>query len=260
MIPIKLTLRNFLSYGEASEPLDFTDLHVACLTGSNGGGKSALLDGITWALWGQARAAVDDLVRLGQSSMQVEFDFAFDGAEYRVIRKRTRGRVGSVRPAVPGKGAGSRFPGAHRAGRAGDPGAHHPDAPDGLRDVHQLRLPPAGPGGRVRAQGRGGAEAHSRRDPGSLSLRGVGRGGEGEGPGCGGDARAAGGGNRARGGGAGPRAGISGGDRVVPRRAGSDPGRAGRCRRGAPPARGPEGGPGGEASAPRGPEPAPAPG
>jgi DNA repair protein SbcC/Rad50 len=94
MIPIRLTLRNFLSYGEASEPLDFTGLHVACLTGSNGGGKSALLDGITWALWGQARAAVDDLVRLGQSSMQVEFDFAFDGAEYRVIRKRTRGRVG----------------------------------------------------------------------------------------------------------------------------------------------------------------------
>jgi exonuclease SbcC len=94
MIPIKLTLRNFLSYGEASEPLDFTGLHVACLTGSNGGGKSALLDGITWALWGQARAAVDDLVRLGQNSMQVEFDFAFDGAEYRVIRKRTRGRVG----------------------------------------------------------------------------------------------------------------------------------------------------------------------
>ncbi len=95
MIPIKLTLRNFLSYGEASEPLDFTDLHVACLTGSNGGGKSALLDGITWALWGQARtASADDLVRLGQSSMQVEFDFAFDGNEYRVIRKRTRGRTG----------------------------------------------------------------------------------------------------------------------------------------------------------------------
>jgi DNA repair protein SbcC/Rad50 len=94
MIPIKLTLRNFLSYGEASEPLDFTSLHVACLPGSNGGGKSALLDGITWALWGKARAAVDDLVRLGQSSMQVEFHFAFHGAEYRVIRKRTRGRVG----------------------------------------------------------------------------------------------------------------------------------------------------------------------
>jgi exonuclease SbcC len=95
MIPIKLTLRNFLSYGEAGEPLDFTGIHVACLTGCNGGGKSALLDGITWALWGKARAeAVDDLVRLGQSSMHVEFDFAFDGGEYRVIRKRTRGRTG----------------------------------------------------------------------------------------------------------------------------------------------------------------------
>ena len=95
MIPIKLTLRNFLSYGESSEPLDFSGIHVACLTGCNGGGKWALLDGITWALWGKARAeAVDDLVRLGQSSMQVEFDFAFDGGEYRVIRKRTRGRTG----------------------------------------------------------------------------------------------------------------------------------------------------------------------
>src|SRR6266571_461118 len=95
MIPIKLTLRNFLSYGETSDPLDFTSLHVACLTGCNGGGKSALLDGITWALWGKARLnSADDLVRLGQSSMQVEFDFAFDGGEYRVIRKRTRGRAG----------------------------------------------------------------------------------------------------------------------------------------------------------------------
>src|SRR5436305_3082162 len=95
MIPIKLTLRNFLSYGETSDPLDFSAIHVACLTGCNGGGKSALLDGITWALWGKARAeSVDDLVRLGQSSMQVEFDFAFDGGEYRVIRKRTRGRTG----------------------------------------------------------------------------------------------------------------------------------------------------------------------
>src|SRR5438552_7573023 len=95
MIPIKLTLRNFLSYGETSDPLDFSAIHVACLTGCNGGGKSALLDGITWALWGKARTqAADDLVRLGQSSMQVEFDFAFDGGEYRVIRKRTRGRAG----------------------------------------------------------------------------------------------------------------------------------------------------------------------
>ena len=33
-------------------------------------------------------------MRLGQTSMQVEFDFRFDEHEYRVIRKRTRGRTG----------------------------------------------------------------------------------------------------------------------------------------------------------------------
>lgn len=94
MIPVRLQLRNFLSYGEGVEPLDFTGIHVACLSGNNGHGKSALLDAITWALWGQARTGSDDLVRLGQSSMQVEFDFRFDGHEYRVIRKRTRGKTG----------------------------------------------------------------------------------------------------------------------------------------------------------------------
>jgi exonuclease SbcC len=95
MVPIRLHLRNFLSYGENVEPLDFTGMHVACLSGNNGHGKSALLDAMTWALWGEARtSSADDLVRLGQSSMQVEFEFAFDGHEYRVIRKRTRGRSG----------------------------------------------------------------------------------------------------------------------------------------------------------------------
>src|SRR4051794_17180746 len=95
MIPIRLHLRNFLSYGENVEPLDFTSIHVACLSGNNGHGKSALLDAMTWALWGEARTtSADDLVRLGQSSMQVEFEFGFDDHHYRVIRKRTRGRTG----------------------------------------------------------------------------------------------------------------------------------------------------------------------
>jgi len=95
MIPVRLTLFNFLSYGDAVEPIDFTGLSIACLSGSNGHGKSALLDAITWSLWGQARtASADDLVRLGQSSMLVEFEFDFDGHRYRAIRKRTRGKSG----------------------------------------------------------------------------------------------------------------------------------------------------------------------
>lgn len=93
MIPVRLTLRNFLSYGEAAEPIEFDGIHVACLCGQNGNGKSALLDAITWALWGQARSnAADDLVRLGQTSMQVELEFMLDGQHFRVIRKRNRGK------------------------------------------------------------------------------------------------------------------------------------------------------------------------
>ena len=50
MIPLKLTLSNFLCYRENVETLDFAGVHVACLCGGNGHGKSALLDSITWAL------------------------------------------------------------------------------------------------------------------------------------------------------------------------------------------------------------------
>jgi exonuclease SbcC len=93
MIPVKLTLKNFLSYGENVAPLDFTEFHVACLSGNNGHGKSALLDAITWALWGEARKGPgqkkpdEGLVRLGTTDMEVEFEFDLEGARYRVIRK-----------------------------------------------------------------------------------------------------------------------------------------------------------------------------
>ncbi len=91
MIPTKLSLRNFMCYGDNVSPLDFQGLHVACLCGDNGNGKSALLDAITWALWGKARAKTDDeLIHLGRTEMEVEFEFALEQERYRVIRKRTR--------------------------------------------------------------------------------------------------------------------------------------------------------------------------
>src|SRR6202035_2368124 len=73
------------------EPLRFEGIHVAVLTGDNGHGKSALLDAITWALWGRARArAVDELIHTGASEMEVEFEFELDERQYSVIRKRQR--------------------------------------------------------------------------------------------------------------------------------------------------------------------------
>jgi exonuclease SbcC len=90
MIPLRLQLRNFMPYREV-EALDFSGIHLACLAGDNGHGKSALLDAITWALWGKTRLGArrdDELIHLGQTEMEVEFTFALDGNRYRVIRKR----------------------------------------------------------------------------------------------------------------------------------------------------------------------------
>src|SRR5260370_21461813 len=91
MMPLGLNVRNFMSYTEVHEPLRFEGTAVAVLSGDNGHGKSALLDAITWALWGRARArSVDELIHSGASEMEVEFEFELDERRYRVIRKRQR--------------------------------------------------------------------------------------------------------------------------------------------------------------------------
>ncbi|MBI2869069.1 MAG: SMC family ATPase [Chloroflexi bacterium] len=93
MIPAKLTLRNFLCYRENVPPLSFEGLHLVCLSGDNGNGKSALIDAMTWALWGEARdrrVRDDDLVYQGQPEMEVDFEFHAGGDLYRVIRKHAR--------------------------------------------------------------------------------------------------------------------------------------------------------------------------
>ncbi len=92
MIPVKLALRNFMCYRDNVPALHFDSFRVACISGDNGHGKSALLDAITWALWGKARArSDDDLIHLGESDMEVEFEFTAGQNRYRVLRKRTKG-------------------------------------------------------------------------------------------------------------------------------------------------------------------------
>jgi len=93
MIPVKLSLTNFMCYRHAE--LNLAGVHVACLSGNNGVGKSALLDAMTWAVWGKARAQRDDeLIRTGEGEMAVEFSFELDGDPYRVVRRRKGGRRG----------------------------------------------------------------------------------------------------------------------------------------------------------------------
>ncbi len=93
MIPQKIQLKNFLSYGPNLQTIDFSNYSLICLSGKNGHGKSALLDAMTWALWGQARKiagatkADQGLLRLGQTQMLVVFDFLFGGKKYRIRRE-----------------------------------------------------------------------------------------------------------------------------------------------------------------------------
>jgi len=103
MIPVRLYLRNFMSYGEPGEELAF-DFHTACLCGDNGNGKSALLDAMTWALWGRAprlegtQAKTEEIIRRadGVNEALVEFQFSVDGARYRVVRRLRRNRGASL--------------------------------------------------------------------------------------------------------------------------------------------------------------------
>ena len=100
MIPLKLQLKNFLSYGDIWTTVDFEPYHFICLSGKNGHGKSALLDAMTWALWGQARKvsgtprADDALVHLGRQDMAVVFEFMCHEQRYTVRRELTLYQTG----------------------------------------------------------------------------------------------------------------------------------------------------------------------
>ncbi len=103
MVPVSLRLKNFLSYREPREPLRFDTFQVACLSGANGHGKSALLDAMTWVLWGHARKRSgsikpeEDLIHTGEREMEVEFVFDLEDQRYRVTRTFTRSATGKTR-------------------------------------------------------------------------------------------------------------------------------------------------------------------
>ena len=100
MMPIKLQIKNFLCYGEDVATLDFQEIELACLSGENGHGKTAILDAITWCLWGEAReirkgrdkTLQDEFVRIGQKTAWVQLDFESQGQAYRVSKTKTVGR------------------------------------------------------------------------------------------------------------------------------------------------------------------------
>lgn len=86
MIPKKLRIKNFLSYGERTSELDFDLFQFAVLTGKNGAGKSSLIEAIPFCIWGQGRENKSELLRKGASEARLELEFELQKNIYRITR------------------------------------------------------------------------------------------------------------------------------------------------------------------------------
>jgi len=93
MIPIKLTLENFISHTKSE--IDFTKFNVALVVGaldnnpniSNGSGKTSIFDAIRFALYHKTRFnSKEKVVKRGKFKATVEFVFSVNDEIYKVIR------------------------------------------------------------------------------------------------------------------------------------------------------------------------------
>ncbi|MDP3450501.1 MAG: AAA family ATPase, partial [Anaerolineaceae bacterium] len=98
MIPVRLQIKGFLSYYDPVD-IDFTGFDMACISGSNGAGKSSLLDAITWVLFGEARRNDDAVINHRTQSPKINkpaeviMDFDYENARYRVQRMKFKGKT-----------------------------------------------------------------------------------------------------------------------------------------------------------------------
>jgi exonuclease SbcC len=122
MIPLSLRLSGFISYLDPVE-LDFQSFDVACISGSNGAGKSSLLDAITWALFGVARKRDDSLIHSKANTAEITFDFTYEGNTYRIQRSKTRDKPVSLEFLI------------FQAGVADEPGSWKPFTEKGTRET-----------------------------------------------------------------------------------------------------------------------------
>lgn len=88
MRPHKLQLEGFTCYRQPTE-ISFDGLDLFAITGPTGSGKSSIVDGITYALYGRVPrlgSEVRSLISLGSERLQAAFEFAVNGDRYRVVR------------------------------------------------------------------------------------------------------------------------------------------------------------------------------
>ena len=102
MIEIRnLTVRNFMSVGNATQGIDFDRKDLTLVLGENldlggdgsrnGTGKTTIINALSYALYGQALSNIrkDNLVnKTNSKGMMVSLDFAVSGQDYRIERGR----------------------------------------------------------------------------------------------------------------------------------------------------------------------------
>lgn len=97
MIPLKLTLENFVSH--INSELDFTKFNAALLIGahsgnpyiSNGVGKTTIFSAMRWCISGKSRFSTKDkVVKRGKSFCRVSLEFEMDGEIYKIVRRMNK--------------------------------------------------------------------------------------------------------------------------------------------------------------------------
>ncbi len=95
MILKSLTLQNFRSYGETPTRIDF-DRGTLLFEGDIGSGKSSILYGIEFALFGLGESEAKNILRVSTTHGKVELEFEVSGKEYKVSRTIERKKTSQI--------------------------------------------------------------------------------------------------------------------------------------------------------------------
>src|SRR3970040_1518694 len=100
MRPRRLIMEGFLAYRQRTE-VDFTDADLFVLSGPTGSGKSSVIDGMTFALYGTIprlddRRSVAPVISAMSDRARVSFEFTVGDETYTAVRLVTRTRTGAT--------------------------------------------------------------------------------------------------------------------------------------------------------------------